>query len=271
MARRLTLVAGGGDLVPHVAAAIGSGRDAVQILDLVGRGGLGSGTMAASLDRPAELIEAITAFRTTHLLLAGGVHISDGQRQGLAAAFGPAGKIAGGLGDLGLAGMILVYCKMHGIKLVGAHEVAPELVAGEGRIAGPVSPPSAEWAKGALRAARAVGAIDLGQSVVLAGSRAIAAEDAGGTDALLNRVAELRVAGLTGNGGYPLILAKARKPKQPAFVDLPAIGPQTIINAAAAGISLIVVEARATLVLDRAKVEAEAAARQVSVIGARHG
>jgi DUF1009 family protein len=206
------------------------------------------------------------------LLLAGGVHISDADREGLARAFGLAGRLAGGLGDVGMAGMILLYCKMHGIKLVGAHEVAPELLAPVGHIAGPVPNAAAtELASGALAAAKAIGGIDLGQSIVLSGHRPIAAEDAGGTDALLERVVALRLAGLAGNSGMPLVFAKARKPKQPSFVDLPAIGPQTIVHAAAAGIALIVVEARSALLLDRARIEAEAAARGISVIGLRHG
>jgi DUF1009 family protein len=139
-------------------------------------------------------------------------------------------------------------------------------------VAGP--PPGAALAAlalPALRAARAIGSIDLGQAVVMAGRRPLAAEDAGGTDALLARVAALRAAGLTGNGSAPLLLVKARKPRQPAFVDLPAIGPDTIVNAAAAGVSAIVLEARATLLLDRTRLDAAARAHGITVIGRRHG
>jgi DUF1009 family protein len=68
-----------------------------------------------------------------------------------------------------------------------------------------------------------------------------------------------------------LILAKARKPKQPAFVDLPAIGPQTVRNAAAAGIQIIAVEAKATLLLDRSVLEQAANESGVSIIGVRGG
>jgi DUF1009 family protein len=273
MARRLTLVAGAGDLVPHLARAARANGDTLQVLDLLGRDDIvGDEIARVPLSDAARLIAVIKAFRPTHILLAGGVHISDPDREGLAKAFGLAGKIAGGLGDVGLAGMILLYCKMQGIKLVGAHEVAPELLAPEGHIAGPrVEASVLAAAEMALKAARAIGAIDLGQSIVFSRDRPIAAEDAGGTDALLARVAALRDRGLTGNRGAPLILAKARKPKQPKFVDLPAIGPQTVANAEAAGISVIAVEARATLLLDRAALEAEAVARKVSIIGLRHG
>jgi DUF1009 family protein len=273
MARRLTLVAGAGELVPHLASAARQHVAALQIVDLVGRDGLvADDVVRASLSEAGELIAAIKAFAPTHLLLAGAVHISDADRKGLVSAFGIAGTVAGGIGDVGLAGIILLYCKLQRIKLVGAHEVVPDLVAPVGHIAGPSDTGAfTAIATHALDVAKKVGAADLGQSIVLSGMRAVAAEDIAGTDALLMRVAGLRDAGLVGNAGHPLVLAKARKPKQPAFVDLPAIGAATVINAAAAGISLIVVEAGATLLLDRAKLVAEAAARGVTVIGLKHG
>ncbi|MEO6012997.1 MAG: UDP-2,3-diacylglucosamine diphosphatase LpxI [Devosia sp.] len=273
MARRLTLVAGAGELVPHLAEAARQHVAALQIVDLAGRDDLvADDVVRASLSLSSELIASIKAFGPSHLLLAGAVHISDADRKSLVSAFGLAGTVAGGIGDIGLAGIILLYCKLQRIKLVGAHEIVPELVAPAGHIAGPGNIDALSTiSKHAVEVAKKVGAADLGQSVVLSGMRAVAAEDIAGTDALLTRVAELRRAGLVGNAGHPLVLAKARKPKQPAFVDLPAIGPRTIVNAAAAGISVIVVEAGATLLLDRATLAAEASARGVTVIGVKHG
>lgn len=273
MARRVTLVAGRGALVSHVADAIRRRGDILQLVDLTGERNIEADELThASLDEAGQLIKSIKAFGPSHMVLAGGVHISDSDRRGLAQAFGAAGKLAGGLGDVGLAGLILIYCKAQGYKLVGVHEIAPELLAPEGQIAGP--PLDADMqaiAAYALKTARSVGAIDLGQSVVVSANRPVAAEDAGGTDALLARVAALRAAGLVGGERGRLVLAKARKPKQPAFVDLPAIGSDTVIGAAAAGISAIAVEARASLLLDRLAIEREAAARGISIVGLRHG
>jgi DUF1009 family protein len=95
----------------------------------------------------------------------------------------------------------------------------------------------------------------------------VAAEDIEGTDALLRRVKSFRERGLVGDGGSRLVLAKAKKPGQPDFVDLPAIGPDTVANAAAAGIGTIVVEAGQTLLLNRAALAAMAEQTGVSVIG----
>jgi DUF1009 family protein len=245
MSRRVTLVAGGGNLVPHVASAIRDRGDVLQVVDLVGRPGIvADQVLRESLSDATTLLAGIKAFGPSHMVLAGGVHITDTDRRGLADAFGLAGKLASGLGDVGLAGMILLYSKTQGWKLVGAHEVAPELLAPAGH---------------------------MGQSAVVSASRPIAVEDAGGTDGLLRRVAELRAEGLVGERHGPLVLAKARKPKQPAFVDLPAIGVDTITRAAEAGISVVALEAGASLLLERALIESEAAAHGITVVGLRHG
>jgi DUF1009 family protein len=271
--RRLTLIAGTGALPPLMAAAARRNGDILQVIDLPDRRDIaGERVEHLTLAQASELIAAVKSFRTSHMVLAGGVHISDADREGLVNAFGFAGRVAQVAGDIGIAGMILLFCRMNRIKLIGAHEIAPDLLAPEGHIAGPpLDPARVAAAKIALNAARTIGSIDLGQSIVISGNRPIAAEDTGGTDALLERVAALRAARLTGNSGMPLILAKARKPKQPSFVDLPAIGAQTVVNAAAAGISVIAVEARGTLLLDRADIEREATTHAITVTGLRHG
>lgn len=273
MPRRLTLVAGSGALAPLVAEASRRNGDALQVIDIVGRGDLaGDVVQQMSLQQIKDMIAAVKAFRTTHLVLAGAVHISDADRERLNQASGIVGKLVRSVGDVGLSVVLDLYCRMIRVRLVGAHQIAPEVLVEEGLIAGPpLDAARMDGARRALAGARAIGGIDLGQSIVFAGSRPVAAEDAGGTDALLSRVAQLRAQGLTGNGRAPLILAKAKKPRQPRMTDLPAIGAQTVVNAAAAGIEIIAVEAGGSLVLDRRQLAAEAEARGISVIGLRHG
>lgn len=271
--RRLTLIAGSGALAPLMADAAQRNGDALQVIDLVGRSDLKADRIEhIPLAEASRLMAAVLQFPTTHLVLAGAVHISDAEREGIVKAFGLAGQVARIAGDVGLAGMIQLAAKMNRVKLIGAHELAPDLLSPEGHIAGPVLDLAfADSIRAALAAARVIGTIDLGQTVVVSGNRPVAAEDAGGTDALLKRAAELKASGLIGNSGMPLILAKARKPRQPKFVDLPTVGAQTVVNAAAAGISIIVVEAHGTLLMDRAGILREAAARKVTIVGIRHG
>ena len=91
--RRVTLIAGSGMLAPLVAAAVRERGDTLQIIDIVGREDL-DGAVNLTLAQAPELIAAVKAYKTTHLVMAGGVHISDAEREGIVQAFGFAGKVA---------------------------------------------------------------------------------------------------------------------------------------------------------------------------------
>ena len=269
MGRRLTLIAGSGALVPHVAGALQRTGEPLQIIALDKRPSLGANQMIwLDLDHPDSILAAVRDFKTSHLVLAGGVRISDTTRDKIADMFGAPGRFAGSLGDVGLAALLVVQTRLMGVTLIGAHKVAPDLLAPRGHIAGPeLGADDLVLTRKALGVARNVGRLDLGQAVVMSGRRPVAAEDAAGTDALLERVAALKVQGVVGDGRYRLILAKARKPKQPVFADLPSIGPATIANAAAAGVSIIVVEAANALLIERQALLAAATANNISVYG----
>jgi DUF1009 family protein len=73
---------------------------------------------------------------------------------------------------------------------------------------------------------------------------------------------------LPGAAGRPAgVLAKGPKPGQELRVDMPAIGPRTILNALAAGLAGVVVEAGAVLLLDRSEMLRMADARGCAVHG----
>jgi DUF1009 family protein len=271
-AGRLSIFAGAGDLVPHtIAAALAAGYK-VQVLALVPRPDITTVKVVdAKLDNPLGIIWSLKVFRTTKIVMAGGIDLSDSAREGLIRfANGSAEKSesepAVPVGDAALSALANVLKKMTGADLVGVHELAPELLSPEGAIAGPVLS-DLDTAAFALKTARAIGALDIGQAAVVSGRRIIAVEDIGGTDALIKRVGELRQAGLAGDGSSALILAKAMKPQQPGFVDLPAFGSMTVENCAKAGIAAIVVEAGRSLLLQRADLVAAAEHLNISVHG----
>ena len=81
-------------------------------------------------------------------------------------------------------------------------------------------------------------------------------EDATGTDALIARCA--------GVGG---VLVKVAKPGQERRADLPAIGPDTVANAARVGLAGIAVEAGGALVLDPHEIARRADAAGLFVVG----
>jgi len=267
MSRRLSVLAGSGALVSHVVGAALAAGDAVQVVGFVPQPERhGAALVAGDLAEPSKAIAAIAAFRSTHVVLAGGVSLSDREREGLAGLAG--GSPGPAQGDAALSSVTAAIEKLTGAKVIGVHEVAADLLAPVGSIAGRATT-DAELDAGrqGLVAAREIGRLDLGQAVVIAGRRLVAAEDVGGTDELLHRVAVHRAAGRIGDGTGPLLLAKASKPQQPLYVDLPAIGPDTVTNAAAAGIGVIVVEAGKSLLLDRPALAAAAARHGVAVIG----
>src|SRR6202171_333043 len=109
--------------------------------------------------------------------------------------------IIGGDNDV-LSGAIRFFEK-RGMRVVGAHEVATDLVVAAGPL-GRIRPGRAERRDigAALRAARAIGAIDAGQAAVAVNGRVIALEAAAGTDAIVRPVAGLE-GGRRGEGGGP--------------------------------------------------------------------
>lgn len=266
MSDRLSLIAGSGALVPEVIEAAQRRGMTVQVLSLVPRrlprGVLGARLIATDI---ASGIEAIRTFGATRIAMAGGVMLADGARE---AVLGQAGEFGNTRGDTGMSALASYLEDETGAQLIGAHELAPELLAPAGLIAGP-QPEEALSAAGrsALVRARQAGRLDLGQGLVVAGARPIASEDIAGTDALLRRVAGFRRWGLAGDGRAPLVLAKAMKPDQPRTIDMPAIGPTTVARAKAAGIALIAVEAGGTLLIERGKLAKAAERAGLPVVG----
>ncbi len=139
-----------------------------------------------------------------------------------------------------------------GFKVVGAHEIAPELVATKGPLGRHAPDKVARRDIGrAMRAARAIGVIDAGQAAVAINGRIVAMEAAEGTDSMIERVGALRKAGRLKWNGRTGVLAKCAKPQQDLRVDMPTIGPKTVRAAAEAGLAGIAVEAGRVMIVDR--------------------
>lgn len=273
MAGRLALIAGSGALVPEVMAAARQGGFELLILTIAPRQDIGGYVpVRFRLSEPQVAIDAIRQFGATHFAMAGGVRLSDVVREGLAGFFSGR-QTAQSLGDTSISDLVLRLEALTGAKPMGVHEIAPQLLAPEGGIGGPaLEPVVRETAAHALALARRAGELDLGQAIVVAGKRTIAAEDIGGTDALLRRVRWLRFMRQVADGKVsPLVLAKCPKPGQPLLIDMPAIGPQTVVNARKSGVQAIAVEAGATLLIQRERIKQAADRLGVSVVGLPNG
>jgi UDP-2,3-diacylglucosamine hydrolase len=147
-----------------------------------------------------------------------------------------------------LEGIAQIFAEQ-GIELVSALDVAPDLGLPEGCSAGRVPRDAERDIDTAIQAARLIGGLDIAQGAVAVGGRVVGLEDAGGTDALLERIADYRRKGIVGRGGG--VLAKCLKPQQDGRHDLPTIGPGTAERAARAGLAGVVAEAHRTILVGR--------------------
>jgi DUF1009 family protein len=153
-------------------------------------------------------------------------------------------------GDDHVLSRVVRFFEEKGYRVHGAGDVAPELLAGEG-VLGDKRPSADDKAdiEIALGVVSALGRLDVGQAAVVTRGHVIAVEAAEGTDAMLARCAELR-ARSTRRGAVG-VMVKAPKPGQEQRVDLPTIGPDTVRQAAAAGLAGIAVAAGQVLMAER--------------------
>ena len=151
-------------------------------------------------------------------------------------------------GDDALLRLLADEIEGEGIRVRGQDRVAPELLAPVGPL-GAVTPTAAQWREiaRAWPIAQALGALDIGQTLVVRGGIVLAVEAIEGTDAAIRRGAALA------RGGRVSVI-KVLKPSQDRRFDLPTIGPQTALTLRECGAELLAVQAGHTFVLKRGEV-----------------
>ncbi|MGV6805065.1 MAG: LpxI family protein [Ruegeria sp.] len=154
-------------------------------------------------------------------------------------------------GDDGALRAVIGILEEAGLRVRAAHEIVPSLLPPLGCLT-QSQPSEAEIADSsrAVGVLRAMGAADIGQACVVHKGQVLAVEGAYGTAWMLQSLVARPDAG----GG---ILFKGPKPGQDRRADLPAIGPDTVTGAVAAGLSGIVLEKGGVIVLQRDEVVAE--------------
>ncbi len=128
-------------------------------------------------------------------------------------------------------------------------------------ILGRHAPQQEEWRDIAFgwRMARAVGALDIGQTVVVRDRTVLAVEAIEGTDAAIRRGGSL--------GRERVVVVKVKKPEQDFRFDLPAIGLTTIETMREVGARVLAVEAGQALLFDRVAAVEAANAAGIAVVG----
>jgi DUF1009 family protein len=267
MAPRIALIAGAGQFPFHIAAA--AKRRGVSVL-AIGIQGWADPALAKAVDAYEELgigqlgtlIARLKSQQVREAIMAGKVtkDVLLGARQAFDAE---AGRILAGAKDFSvnaLLGAIGERLAREGITLLDSSTFLREGLcqAGVATSRAPTEAESADIAVG-VAAARALAALDIGQTVVVKGRVVVAVEAIEGTDAAIQRAHAL-----CGGG---LVVVKTASPSQDRRFDLPVIGPATIQTLTAAGVSCLAVEAGATLMLDRQALLASADAAGLSIIG----
>ncbi|MEM6463360.1 MAG: UDP-2,3-diacylglucosamine diphosphatase LpxI [Pseudomonadota bacterium] len=220
----------------HESIGVGDGRRLVEILK---ENSIDRVILSGGVKRRPELRELRLSFRLLAKVLT------------LARALT-------GSGDDKLLRVVVSMIETSGCRVIGVRDVAPDLLAETGPQT-KKKPDKLDWKNitVACAGANALGALDVGQGAVAVGGRIVALEGAEGTDSMLDRVAQLKQEGRISQRKRGA-LVKLCKPQQDERVDLPSIGPATVINAHRAGLSGIALDAGRSLILDREQVVLEA-------------
>lgn len=154
---------------------------------------------------------------------------------------------------------IAAWLGAQGFVLLAQDEALPSLLATLGAM-GRVDPPAeaagrVDVALAALAACEAGSARALAQSVAIRGERVVAVEGVEGTDALIRTA---------GEGAF---VVKAARAGQDRRLDLPAVGPDTLVTMAEVGATALALEAGSVLVVDREEVVRRADEAGIAVFG----
>ena len=145
---------------------------------------------------------------------------------------------------------IIAEFERDGIAFASALDYCPELLVKHGTLTrrGPSAAERQDIAFG-WGLAKAMGGLDVGQSVAVKERAALAVEAIEGTDRCIERAG-----GLCKAGGWTLV--KVAKPQQDMRFDVPTIGVSTIENLRKSGARCLAIEAQKTIVIDQPEVVA---------------
>lgn len=272
----IAIIAGNGSFPLEIAAALSEQGKACFIVGLRGfaeRGIKRFDHLYADMLDPQRILDALRDINARGVVLAGGV-----TRPGPMAALSiysffrhraELKRILAGGDDHLLRGVISLF-EEAGFPVLGVDEVAPKILSCEGLL-GTVECPAQTKPDIALgiEFLKVIGGYDIGQGVVVGDGRIIAVEGPEGTDSMLHRIVDMRRSKRIRLQRDQPVLVKVSKTTQDRRVDLPAIGPKTIISAGRAGIGGIAVAAGDVILVEREKLIRAADQAGLFVIGVR--
>ena len=147
-----------------------------------------------------------------------------------------------------------------GVEMAPATDFAPELLVGEGRLAGPeINGSQQADVEFGWRLAKEMGRLDVGQSVCVHRRAVLAVEAIEGTDLCLERAGQL-----CPKGGFTVV--KVAKPQQDMRFDVPTVGVRTLETMARCGAKVLAIEADRTILLDAEQFESRAQSLGLSIV-----
>jgi DUF1009 family protein len=164
--------------------------------------------------------------------------------------------------DDSILGALASLLEEKGVLLRPQAELVPELVAQEGQL-GAVAPSPAQRAEIAFGfpVAKALGALDVGQTVVVRERAVLALEAIEGTDETIRRGTAL--------GGPGAVVVKVAKPRQDPRFDVPTVGPDTLAVMIEGKAAVLAVEAGRTFLVEREALLRRADAHGIALVGVR--
>lgn len=162
--------------------------------------------------------------------------------------------------DDAILGAVADLLEAEGVRVRSQAELVPELVAPEGAL-GARAPTPEELADVAFGwpLAKQVGALDIGQTIVVRDRAVLAVEAIEGTDEAILRGGRL--------GGPGACVVKVMRPDQDPRFDLPSVGPGTIGTLVEARARMLAVEAGCTLLIEREELLRQADAHGICLLG----
>ncbi|MEQ1789997.1 MAG: UDP-2,3-diacylglucosamine diphosphatase LpxI [Rickettsiales bacterium] len=169
-------------------------------------------------------------------------------------------------GDDAILKAIIAFFEEENFTIVAVDSILTDILADEG-VLGKISPD--KQANNdiiiGMKTAKDIGALDIGQGVIVENGVVLGTESADGTDAMIVSCGKLRKGKKTSG-----VLVKAKKPKQEEKVDLPSIGVQTIENLYKAGFAGVAIEAHGSLLIDKFELIKKADEYGLFVVGAKY-
>jgi len=156
-------------------------------------------------------------------------------------------------------GAIAKKLKESGLELLDSTTFIEEYLPQKGVLTNTALPPelSGDVSFG-LELAKAIAALDIGQTVAVKNKAIVAVEALEGTDNLIRR------AGRIARGG--VVIVKVSKPKQDLRFDIPVVGLNTVKNLIKAGVVCLAIEGGKTLFIDKEQAIKLANRKGISIV-----